>query len=123
RNDKLYVVDDTSDPVLEVFDVNGVKQPGTLKHLAGVGEKPFAVAVDKSGNVIVSDMYTGSVRFFSHDLDANGEFKQVAEWQVDTPSVPNTSYPIIADFAWDSSDNLYVSATTKNKVYKIKLTY
>lgn len=63
------------------------------------------------------------MRFFSHDLDAIGEFKQVAEWQVDTPSVPNTAYPIIADFPWDSADNLYVSATTKNKVYKIKLKY
>jgi hypothetical protein len=68
-------------------------------------------------------MYTGSVRFFTQKLDANGEFTQAAEWQLDTPSVENISYPRIADFAWDSQDNLYVAATTKNKVYKIKLTY
>jgi len=29
----------------------------------------------------------------------------------------------ISDFAWDSQDNLYVAATTMNKVYKIRLTY
>jgi hypothetical protein len=123
HNDLLYVVDNTSDPVLSVFDVNGVMQPGKLAHLTGNDEKPFAIAVDKYGNVIVSDMYTGSVRFFSTKLDVNGEFTQVAEWQLDTPSVENVSYPRISDFAWDSQDNLYVAATTKDKVYKIKLTY
>jgi len=123
QNDKIYVVDDTSDPVLSVFDENGVMQPGKLEHLVGADEKPFAIALDKYGNIIISDMYTGSVRFFTQKLDANGEFTQAAEWQVDTPSVENISYPRIADFAWDSQDNLYVAATTKNKVYKIKLTY
>lgn len=120
---KLYVVDDTSDPVLSVFDEKGVMQPGVLNHLAGVCEKPFAIAVDKYGNIIVSDMYTGSVRFFTTVLDGNGEFTQAAEWQVDVPSVEDVSYPIISDFAWDSQYNLYVAASTANKVYKIKLKY
>jgi hypothetical protein len=123
QGDKIYVVDDTSDPVLSVFDENGVMQPGVLRHLVGTDEKPFAIAVDKYGNIIVSDMYTGSVRFFTTKLDANGEFTQAAEWQVDVASVENVRYPIISDFAWDSQDNLYVAASTKNKVYKIKLTY
>src|SRR5262249_45818749 len=120
---KIYVVDDTSDPVLSVFDEKGVMQPGVLNHLTGTDEKPFAIAVDKYGNIIVSDMYTGSVRFFTQKLDVNGEFTQAAEWQVDVPSVENVSYPIISDFAWDSMDNLYVAASTQNKVYKIRLTY
>lgn len=124
RNNLVYVVDNTSDPVLSIFDETGVMQPGKLVHLAGTGEKPFAIAVDKFGNVIVSDMYTGSVRFFSTKLDANGELTQVAEWQLDTPSTPNAFYPLISDFAWNAAEDvLYVSATTKNKVYKIALTY
>ncbi len=123
RNKRLYIVDNTSDPVVSVFDESGVRQPGKLEHLVGAGEKPFAIAVDRFGNVIVSDMYTGSVRFFSWKLDANGEFTQVAEWQLDAPSTPNASYPLISDFAWDSDDNLYVAATTRNKVYKLRLTY
>ncbi len=123
QGNKIYVVDDTSDPVLSVFDEKGVMQAGVLNHLTGAAEKPFALAIDKYGNLIISDMYTGSVRFFTTQLDANGEFTQVAEWQVDVPSVENVSYPIISDFAWDSQDNLYVAASTKNKVYKIKLTY
>ena len=123
QGDKIYVVDDTSDPVLSVFDEKGVQQPGVLNHLTGAGEKPFAIAIDKYGNIIVSDMYTGSVRFFTRKLDANGEFTQAAEWQLDVPSVENVSYPLISDFAWDSQDNLYVAATTANKVYKIQLVY
>ncbi len=123
HGNKIYVVDDTSDPVLSVFDEKGVMQPGVLNHLTGVGEKPFAIAVDKYGNIIISDMYTGSIRFFTTALDANGEFTQAAEWQLDVPSVENVSYPIISDFAWDSQDNLYVAATTANKVYKIRLKY
>jgi hypothetical protein len=123
KGNKIYVIDDTSDPVLSVFDEQGVMQPGVLNHLTGASEKPFAMAIDKYGNLIVSDMYTGSVRFFTTQLDANGEFTQAAEWQVDVPSVENVSYPIISDFAWDSQDNLYVAASTQNKVYKIKLTY
>ncbi len=123
HGDKIYVVDTTSDPVLSVFDEKGVMQPGKLAHLSGAAEKPFAVAVDRFGNVIISDMYEGTVRFFSTKLDASGEFTQVAQWQVDIPSVPNVTYPRISDFAWDSADNLYVAATTKDKVYKIRLSY
>lgn len=123
HGDRIYVVDNTSDPVLSIFDEKGVQQPGRLSHLGGVGSKPFAIAVDRHGNVIVSDMYTGSVRFFSHRIEASGELHQVAQWQVDTPSTPNATYPIIADFAWGGGDVLYVAATTKNKVYRLELLY
>ncbi|EMY76539.1 hypothetical protein LEP1GSC060_0415 [Leptospira weilii serovar Ranarum str. ICFT] len=113
HNDLLYVADNTSDPVVSVFTSQGdlVKS-----QYHDSGAKPFAITVAPNGIIFTSNMYTGEIELF----DPN--FRKIGGWQAESPSDPNRWYPIAAaDFAWDSKGFLYISTTTKNKVYKMRL--
>lgn len=118
-NGNLLVVDSVHDPVLSVWApdgtyLNGIFHTGST----GTGEKPYAIAIDSFGNVIISDMYQGTIRGY------NSSLQQKATLQVEPPSIPNVYYPIVgAKLTVASNGYLYAVHQTRNRILKIKILY
>lgn len=115
-NGNLLVVDSVHDPVLSVWAPDGTYLNG-LFHV-GTGVKPYAIATDSFGNVIISDMYQGTIRGYDPSL------QQRATLQVEPPSIPNVYYPIVgAKLTVASNGYLYAVHQTGNRILKIKIVY
>lgn len=118
-NGNLLVVDSVHDPVLSVWAPDGTYLDG-LFHIGstGTGVKPYAIAIDSFGNVIISDMYQGTIRGY------NSSLQQKANLQVEHPSIPNVYYPIVgAKLTVASNGYLYAVHQTWNRILKIKIVY
>ncbi|GBF37232.1 hypothetical protein LPTSP1_02110 [Leptospira johnsonii] len=115
-NGNLFVVDSVHDPVLSVWAPDGTYLTG-LFH-GGTGIKPYAIAIDSFGNVIISDMYQGTIRGYDPSL------QQRATLQVEPPSIPNVYYPIVGSKLTVASNGyLYAVHETGNRILKIKILY
>lgn len=112
-NNRLYIVDNTSDPVISVAELDGTI---VQKRSHSSGDKPFALTVNQAGYMLTSNMYTGTIQIFDPEL------KEIGSLSVESASSPNVWYPIAAaGFAWDSQGYVYFTSTTSNAVYKARL--
>ena len=108
---RLYVVSYASDPVVAIFDyASGAYQSG-LFHSSGY--KPQNIILDQHDNLIMSDNYQGSIRFFDQNKT------QVATLQLG----PGGDYFAVGDLALDAEGNLFFLEKIKNKIYKLGLIY
>lgn len=109
--DRLNIVSYNSNPVLAEYTYsNGIYQRG-LSH--NDGHKPQEFIEDTYGNLIFSDNYEWSIKFFDQNR------RLIARMQLG----PWGNYFWVGDFALDSHGKLYFIEQQKQKLYVLKLEY